>query len=436
MNTSTESCLFPLASFSSLAPVEKWIDDHRTNMRPETGAATPHSIKYRPDVDGLRALAILPVICYHAKLGCPGGFVGVDVFFVISGFLITSLILQEQAEGTFSLINFWERRIRRILPALTAVVLATLIAACFLFLPEDFAFVGKSVAATAVLGANFFFMKQTGYFAPGSDTKPLLHTWSLAVEEQFYLLFPLLLIFLNQFKNNSVLKSIVSLTVLSFVLSIAGTHSAHNLKTTFFILPTRAWELGMGASLAVPWGKISVGRVARECSGWLGLVLIGWPVFFYSTATLFPGLAALPPCLGAFLVILSGKSGLSSAGRVLALKPLVFVGLISYSLYLWHWPVLAFAAYLSKTELGTGVHIGLLAASFALAILSWQFVEKPFRQRRIFRQRPHIFGFAGASLVALLALGLVVGSQQGFPARFPATVMTYACLLYTSPSPR
>ncbi|HEV2694353.1 MAG TPA: acyltransferase family protein [Verrucomicrobiae bacterium] len=387
---------------------------------------TGHSIKYRPDIDGLRALAILPVVLYHAKLGCPGGFVGVDVFFVISGFLISSLIRQEMAVGTFSLVNFWERRIRRILPAMTAMVLATLIAAFFLFLPEDFAYVGKSVAATAVLGANFFFWKQSGYFAPGAETKPLLHTWSLAVEEQFYILFPLLLILLVRFPKKTLLAGMTALALVSFILSVIGTHTVNNLNSTFYLLPTRAWELMAGAVLAVAEGSISVTRPVREFSGWLGIVLIGWPVFFYSTATRFPGLAAVPPCLGAVLIIFSSESKPSSIGRGLAFPPLVFTGLISYSLYLWHWPLLMFTEYLSKHPPKNVVHLGLVTVSFLLAFLSWQFIEKPFRQRRILQRQPFIFGFAAISLVCLLTLGLVVKYQKGFAARFPATVMTYA----------
>jgi len=401
-------------------------DGHLTQEETTPAGGDQIYMKYRPDVDGLRALAILPVILYHARLGCPGGFVGVDVFFVISGFVICSLLLRELGDGTFSLVNFWERRVRRILPALAVVVLATLIAAYFLFLPEDFAFVGRSVAALTVLGANFFFWKQSGYFAPGSDTKPLLHTWSLAVEEQFYLLFPLFLIFLVRRRKNAGFQGIAWLALLSFGLSVAGAYSASNQRTTFFLLPTRAWELLLGAGLAAGRDKLHAGAPVREVLGWLGLALIGWPVFCYSAATRFPGLAALPPCLGAALIIFSSETKLSSAGRMLAWRPMVFVGLISYSLYLWHLPLLTFATYLSKTEPGAEVRTGLLAASLLLAVLSWQLVEKPFRQRRIGPQRSHIFGFAGAAAGLFLLLGLAVSGQQGFPARFPATVMAYA----------
>jgi peptidoglycan/LPS O-acetylase OafA/YrhL len=392
-----------------------------------------NSENYRPDIDGLRALAVLPVLLFHAKLGCPGGFVGVDVFFVISGYLISSLILKEQRDGTFSLVNFWERRIRRILPALAVVVLASLIAGWILFLPEDLDLLGRSVVAQAALISNVFFYRQGlmggGYFAPASDTRTLLHTWSLAVEEQFYLLFPLLLIFLARHRRPSPAKTLSCLAVASFALSVAGSYLYP--LATFYLLPSRAWELLTGALLAVMHGRLPAGRRTRETTGWAGLILIGYAVCFYDHDTRFPGLAAIPPCLGAALVIFSSETNLSFAGRMLALKPVVFIGLISYSLYLWHWPVLVFSGYffkyLSMTEYapGAGLRATLLLASAGLAILSWKYIETPFRKRWIFQKRPHIFGFAGASLAILLILGLFIFHAQGVPSRFTGKTYSY-----------
>jgi peptidoglycan/LPS O-acetylase OafA/YrhL len=393
-------------------------------------ATAAHTMKYRPDIDGLRALAILPVMLYHAKLGCPGGFVGVDVFFVISGYLITSLILDELAGGTFSLIHFWERRIRRILPMAGVVMAATMVAASFWYLPGDFALIGKSAAAQAVFAGNFFFWKQSGYFAPNWDTKPLLHTWSLAVEEQFYLLFPPLIVLLARFKNNTVIKAMAGLALASLALSIAGANSKHFQSQTFYLLPGRAWELLLGALLAALRGRIGDGGALREISGWLGIGLIAWPVFYFSEATVFPGLGAFPPCLGTAMVIFSSERKLSAAGQVLAMRPLVFIGLISYSLYLWHWPLLSFAAYSSKDLPETAVRMGLLGASFILAMLSWQWIEKPFRQRQILQERRHIFAFAAVSLMTLLAPGLAVGLFNGFPSRLPDAVTIYADARY------
>lgn len=397
-----------------------------TNMTERQFSTKAHSGYYRPDVDGLRALAILPVVLFHTQIACPGGYVGVDIFFVISGFLICTLIGRELGEGTFSLLNFWERRVRRILPALAVVVLATLVAGWLLYLPEDFAMVGRSVMAQAALMSNFFFCQQSGYFMPGSETQPLLHTWSLAVEEQFYLGFPLLLILFARCRWLPVSPAVLGLALGSLGLSVLWSHAHERLN--FYLLPTRAWELLLGAGLALLRGKLGAGGAVREVAAGLGLGLIGYALFFYDATTRFPGLTAIPPCLGAALIIFSSEEKPSWLGRLLALKPVVFTGLISYSLYLWHWPVLVFARYLSKDAPGAGLKAILLSTSVALAILSWKYIEIPFRQRRVFAGRMQILGFGAGSTVALLALGLAVVHGHGFPARFPAQVLRWTDL--------
>jgi peptidoglycan/LPS O-acetylase OafA/YrhL len=255
-----------------------------------------NSLEYRPDIDGLRAVAVIAVLLFHAELHCPGGFVGVDMFFVISGFLISSLILKELDDGSFSLVNFWERRIRRILPAVTVVVLGTLVAGWFLYLPADFASLGKSVVAQAALVSNIFFYQQAGYFEAGADTTPLLHTWSLAVEEQFYLIFPLFLVFLSRFRRRSRLAAIVVVAAASFASSVLGTYAYP--RAAFYLLPTRAWELLLGALLAMTRGRVSVNSWIRETSAWMGLGLVACSVVYYDGSTRFPGLAAAAPCLG------------------------------------------------------------------------------------------------------------------------------------------
>ena len=346
-----------------------------------------------------------------------------DVFFVISGYLITSLILKELGEGAFSLITFWERRIRRILPALSVVVLATLVGGWFLYLPEDFESLGRSVVAQALLLSNVFFLSQSGYFTAGSDTKPLLHTWSLAVEEQFYLLFPLFLMLLARYRKGSLPRTIVLLAAGSFALSVAGSYAYPS--ATFYLLPTRAWELLMGAFLAATHRRLPVVQWLSETAGWLGVSLIGYSVLFYDLGTRFPGLAALPPCLGAALVIFSSETKPALVGRMLALKPVVFVGLISYSLYLWHWPLLVLFKYQSTQMRNVEVRLVLLLASAVLAILSWKFVETPFRQRRIFNGRRPIMALAGCSMLTLVLLGLGVG-RHGVPSRIPGKALGYA----------
>jgi len=377
-------------------------------------------------VDGLRALAVLPVLLFHAGLGCTGGFVGVDVFFVISGYVISCLILRENAAGSFSMVQFWERRIRRIMPALTCMVVAVLAAAWLFSLPGDFQLVGKSVLAQAVMGANFYFWKDGNYFDAGAETKPLLHTWSLAVEEQFYLLFPLLLTFLVRRKPQSWQRWIWGIALGSLVAGIALTYSSHNQRAAFYLLPARAWELLIGVLLAMHRGRFSMSRGAQEASGLAGLALIGWAVFAYDDSTRFPGVAALAPCLGAGLIIASSDARLSFVGRALALRPLVFIGLVSYPLYLWHWPLLVFAKYLSAFELTTATRIGLLLASFVLAVLSWKLVETPFRQRRWLSSRRQVFTFAGVVTGVFISFALTVAAFQGIPARFPASALAYA----------
>jgi peptidoglycan/LPS O-acetylase OafA/YrhL len=388
-----------------------------------SGASKIYSQRYRPDIDGLRALAVLPVVLFHGDLICTGGFVGVDIFFVISGFLITSLILKAIGDDVFCLVTFWERRIRRILPALFVVVLATLATGWFVYLPEDFMSIGKSTLAQAILASNFFFLSDTGYFEDAADTKPLLHTWSLAVEEQFYVLFPLLLIFLARHKRFGITRSILCFGVGSFALCVVGSYCSPS--ATFYLLPTRAWEFMAGAFLAaIPGWRLS-NRWLNEAAGLSGLALILYSIFFYTHQTRFPGLAAIPPCLGAALIIFSGDAKSTLVGRVLGLKPVVFVGLISYSLYLWHWPLLVFSRYICIGKQSLSLRVVLLIASVALAILSWKFIETPFRKRLFFPRRPQVFAFAGCSMLIMLIFGGCVYFESGMPSRFSAQALRY-----------
>ncbi len=395
---------------------------------PSIETASTSSFKYRPDVDGLRALAVLPVLLFHAHLGCTGGFVGVDVFFVISGFVISSLILKEVAAGTFSMVNFWERRIRRIMPALSVVVVAVLTAGWLFDLPEDFQTLAKSVMAQALMAANFFFWKGGNYFDPGVETKPLLHTWSLAVEEQFYLLFPLLLTLVIRVRPATWRRWILGGAVVSLILSIVWSYSSHNQRVAFYLLPARAWELLIGALLAIYSGRFSASRPVGETCGFAGLGLIAWSVLFYDESTRFPGLAALAPCLGAAMIIASSETRTSIVGRLLSFKPLVFIGLVSYPLYLWHWPLLVFSKYLFAYELSAGIRILLLLASLLLAVLSWKFFEMPFRHRRWLGARRQIFAFAAIVTVVFCAFSYLIDAAKGIPSRFSARVLAYAAM--------
>ncbi len=391
------------------------------------------SDSYRPEVDGLRAVAVLAVLFYHAGLSFPGGYVGVDVFFVISGFLITSLIVKDLDAGKFSLSTFYERRARRIVPALLAMLLAVLIAGWWLLLADDLVQLGKSVIAQALFSANIYFYRAVDYFAGSAEQLPLLHTWSLAVEEQFYFFFPLLLMVCYKFKRLRTRGSLVSLFTVIFIFSLAisimGVKKAPD--ATFYLLPTRTWELLAGSLLAVfPLNWNPSRKIIREALAWLGLVGIGFACFAYTEETAFPGLAAIPPVIGAALIIWAnaktgrpeGEPGLTSVGRLLATPPVVFIGLISYSLYLWHWPLLAFSKYWAFEELSLGYRWQMVGLSIVLAVLSWWLVETPFRRRKLFVTKPAVLAFGGGFVAASVMIGIVLVYLHGIPNRFDKEV--------------
>jgi peptidoglycan/LPS O-acetylase OafA/YrhL len=368
---------------------------------------------YRPDIDGLRAIAVVSVVLCHAGLGLPGGYVGVDVFFVISGYLITSLILNDLNQGTFSLAGFWERRIRRILPALFAVTIATLAAGWFLLLPDAYSSLGQSAIAVAALRSNVLFSRQTGYFEAEAQEKPLLHTWSLAVEEQFYLLIPVILfLFARRKQLHAAFVLLGAAAIVSFGLSVYGSRHA---PSTYYLLPHRAWELLVGVLLArlpVSW-RTALPR-GREFAGAIGLFAVALPCFLYRADTPFPGIAALPPVLGTALLIWSGNrvtwSGNGAApipktSRLLSSRPIVWIGLISYSLYLWHWPLFAFAHYWAVKPLTTPERLLLVALGAVLAILCWRFVERPFRNRALLASRRQLLAVGVLALVCLASCG-------------------------------
>ncbi|MBY6120697.1 acyltransferase family protein [Mameliella alba] len=369
-------------------------------------------MKYRPEVDGLRAVAVLPVILYHAGSEVfSGGFVGVDVFFVISGYLITGLLLEDMDEGRFSLWRFYERRARRILPALIAVILPCLVLGWFVMLPDPYENLGQSVVATLVFGNNLLVYLTSGYWGPVGEFRPLLHTWSLGVEEQFYVLAPLALFAVWRVARGYLLQTVLLLWGISLARNLSLTWT--DWDYAFLMIDTRAWQLLTGAAVLLAERR---GWLAGN--GWLacaGLVAIGVSVFGFSVDVPYPGYAALLPTLGAAAVI--GFSGAGSpVGRLLSLAPLVGIGLISYSLYLWHQPVFAFTRILSHTEPPLMLLVALLGPVFVLAWLSWRFVETPFRDRsRV--PVPILWRTLGGASVLLLGVGLATYQFKGFPAR-------------------
>lgn len=380
------------------------------------------SAAYRRDIDGLRALAILPVLAFHAKLpGFSGGFVGVDIFFVISGFLITGIIARDIDAEQFSILQFYERRARRILPALLVMIAVVLGLAAWLYLPADFAGVPRSSLMTLGFMANVWFFTQTGYFGGPADSMPLLHCWSLAVEEQFYVVFPAVLWICAKAAPRQRMMIVALLALASLALAVCK--QADTDGFAFYLLPTRAWELMAGSLLALQAPAKQDSRAPAQILALGGVALIVWSVVSYDRNTVFPGVAALPPVMGAVLLIRFAPGTL--IGRLLSLPILVGVGLVSYSLYLWHWPLIVFAEYAADAPLGGIRQVAVIAVSFVLAWASWRFVERPFRnaqrfdRRRVFILSAGGMGAIGVASLAMLPLG-------GWSARFPAQVTQMA----------
>lgn len=377
---------------------------------------------YRRDIDGLRAVAVLPVVAYHAwEPLAPGGYVGVDVFFVISGFLITSIILADIEAGRFTIARFYERRVRRILPALLAVVVATTLAAAILFMPRELISYGRSLVATLLFGSNIHFYGGTDYFTIARELRPLLHTWSLAVEEQYYIVAPLLLLWLARRGRGTLVTGLAAIAAVSLAASLVLMH--WDKVAAFYLAPPRAWELAAGALLAVGAMPAIGSRLVREAVAALGLAAIAVAVFGYSSATAFPGTAALVPVLGAAAILHAGTHGPTLVGRLLSLPVLVFVGLISYSLYLWHWPILTFAEYYLLRALTWQEALAAAALSLVMATASWRFVERPFRRPDGVVKRPALFGTAAAASAALAAVGGLLITTGGLPGRLPAEIV-------------
>lgn len=371
---------------------------------------------YRPDIDGLRAIAVLSVLIFHAGIkSVSGGYVGVDIFFVISGYLITSIIVREIENGNFSIVKFYERRFRRILPALTIVVISSLIVGSILFDASMFVDLGKSAVATTLFSSNILFYMESGYFDGPAHLKPLLHTWSLAVEEQYYIFFPIFLIIIARLDSKKYAKWLLPLCLLSFITCVVG--MKFDSSGTFYLIPTRAWELLIGGALAINVLPQVKNQIVTNLFSGVGLLLIGFSIFSFSPSTNFPGIAAATPTLGAAMIIYSGIGGETFVGRILSFRPIVFIGLISYSLYLWHWPVLVYTKYYAIKELGNveiSVMIGMI---FTLSILSWHYIEKPFRKKKSQYSRKSIFITSSTVSVIILSVGFLIIFENGFPSR-------------------
>lgn len=377
------------------------------------------ALSYRKDIDGLRALAVVPVLLFHAGFSwLPGGYTGVDIFFVISGYLITAILLNEMQQQRFSMLGFYERRARRILPALFIVVLCCLPLAWFCLLPADMVSFSQSLVALAGFVSNIFFWSERGYFGTATELKPLVHTWSLAIEEQYYLLFPLLLLLLAKSKRRFMLVlSLICAT--SFALGVWVT--ALHADSAFYLLPTRLWQLMVGSIVAgLMFYRIKQQKpagITASLLAWCGLAMLGYGMLFFSSSTAFPGYAALLPTLGTALLIYNLQPHFVLA-RLLSLPLLTGIGLISYSLYLWHQPLFAFYRH-SSTAHSSWHFAMLIVLSVVLAYLSWRCIEQPWRDKQRF-SRKTVFSAALTGLVLIAAVGLAGWYSNGFIARYVA----------------
>ncbi|MEV5023806.1 acyltransferase family protein [Sphingobium sp. LMA1-1-1.1] len=370
--------------------------------------------QYRADIDGLRTVAVIPVVIFHLGTSLfSGGFVGVDVFFVISGFLITQTLLGEQGGWRDALFDFYKRRIKRIFPALFALYLCVMLAAFGLLMSDQSAEVAKSIIASIFFLSNILFYSQSGYFDGELDSNPLLHTWSLSVEEQFYIFFPLLIFFTRNWTAAHRRQLVWALTLASFLA--AQWMVSRNASAAFYLIPFRTWELSLGSLLAI--GAIPAPRRQwqAEVGVAVGLALIAYAVLFYNKATTFPGASALVPCLGTALILLCGESWRTLGGRLLSIPPMRFVGLISYSLYLWHWPIIVFYRNIDS-RLDNVERVSLLIAALAAATISWAFVEKPFRRSSRLSSRIVVLrGTAAMAACGAAVFSLAVLSDVLYP---------------------
>jgi peptidoglycan/LPS O-acetylase OafA/YrhL len=376
------------------------------------------ALDYRPDIDGLRAVAVILVLLHHVwPKGLTGGFIGVDVFFVISGYLITRIVAAQTVDGTFRFRDFYLRRARRLLPALLAMLIAVLAAGWFLLLPSDYAETLQASLATTLISSNFVFWKvlALGYFAPDATLNPLLHTWSLGVEEQFYLVFPLALLLSIRFLPGKLKPLVVTGAIASLVVSI-GLLGGHSVAV-FYMAPFRAWEFLAGAVLAIGVVPPIASRTARLASVHAGLAAIVVAACLYSPATAFPGSAALMPVFGAMAVIHGGGDAAGrSAHGMLTAAPVVYIGRISYSLYLWHWPLVTFVKYVFAVEAGFWLGCGLVAASIVMGGLSYRFIEMPFRSRKWpGRAKVAAWSLGGSGAVACISLAGILSGGLGSP---------------------
>ncbi|MDA9805630.1 acyltransferase [Gammaproteobacteria bacterium] len=366
-------------------------------------------MKYRAEIDGLRALAVIPVILFHAGFVLfSGGFVGVDVFFVISGYLITTILIEDIENNQFSIISFYERRARRILPALFFIMFICIPFALILMLPSQVEYFSRSLIAVSLFVSNILFWRESGYFDAAAEEKPLLHTWSLAVEEQYYLLFPIFLMFAWRFGKNRVFWMIVIMASVSLIISEWGWRNQPNAN--FYLAPTRAWELFAGSISAFIVQKHGVKK--NNLFALFGLVAILFSIFVYDKSTPFPSIYSLVPILGVVLIILYADRNTLTA-KLLSTKIFVGLGLISYSAYLWHQPLFVFARFLNHGMQESHLMAALFFVSIFLAYLTWKYIENPMRRKDLLNQK-RIFQMSIFGMLFFCIIGFTGYKTNGF----------------------
>ncbi len=374
--------------------------------------------KYRKDIDGLRAIAVLLVVFYHAGFKViSGGFIGVDVFFVISGFLITTIIYNATQNGTPFFFNFYIKRIKRILPSFYVVILATLVFGYFILIPDDLVGLTKSILASSLFLANIYFWKTSGgYFTANTEELPLLHLWSLSVEEQFYFVWPLLLFFLVRTNSKRFIIYFTAVTI-TILLSFSEWAAINKPNAAYYFLPTRAGELLLGGLLSlIILNGYRIKKTTATILSYIGFLLIIIPSFFLSHNSVFPGINALYPCVGAAAIILSGHEHRTIIGSILSSKLFVFIGLISYPLYLWHWPIIAYINYLDY-ELNLLNGILAITLSIFLATFTWLFIEKNVKKIKNSNRLIFVTLFL-IPLVVITVLFFYLNSSSGYKERF------------------
>lgn len=407
---------------------------HMTST-PDLLATSPpsmhHGEAYRAHIDGLRAVAVLLVLFYHLNLGFTGGYIGVDVFFVISGYLITGIVVRDLSEDRFSLVHFWRRRVHRIIPASLAMSAAVLIVGFFLLPPREYAATAKAAFAHATFLANVHFWRSVGYFNSDAFQHPLLHTWSLAVEEQFYAVYPILLMTLHRWHRKSLTLTLAVLTAGSFALSVivTPTHPA----AAFFLIPCRVWELTLGGLACTAGRPRRLGSgLAAICSA-SGLAMILSASLVYTHATVFPGAAAAVPCLGAAMLLITGNSRPTVVHSFLSNPLFVFVGRLSYSLYLWHWPLIVYSRYWATQPPTLTWSLACLVVSFAIAYVSWRWIESRYRRIASPTSSRRFVALVAGATAAMAAICALIIYDGGLPSRVPNRVRPFVDATFPLP---